>query len=363
MTSQLPAVLPLLESLYASQACHSHVGDRWLVAVSGGPDSMALLRLAIIAARELGGEITVGHIDHQLRPESGADSEWVELQCAALGVRCLTEKLEITASDRPRTAIEEQARHARYDALIRMSRSVGATAVLTGHTADDDAETILHHLFRGTGLRGLSGIPEVRTLAEGLVLWRPLLSIRREAIVACLSELQQSSLTDSSNASHAFTRNRVRSELLPWLERELNPRSVEALVRLAEQAAEQQSWIETEAERLLAAALVTPASEVVRLHRALLAAAHPVLARECFVRLWVHQNWPRQAMTAEHWQRLVEVCPDHGPPAVQMPGGIDVRRRGPMLVVSQVSPTESPSSDQPPVASHPPLPPSINPKP
>ena len=336
MTSPHPAVLSLIESLNASRRRHPHVGHRWLVAVSGGPDSMALLRVALFAVQGHGHEITCGHVDHQLRPESGADSEWLQQQCAALGIRCLIEQVELPAQDGPRTAIEEQARHARYAALIRLAHSVKATAVLTGHTADDNAETILHHLFRGTGLRGLSGIPEVRPLAEGLVLWRPLLPIRREAILACLSELHQPSLVDSSNASDAFTRNRVRSELLPWLERELNPRSVEALVRLAEQAAEQQSWIEAEAQRLLAAALIQTTTEVVRLHRPLLASAHPVLARECFVRLWVHQNWPRQAMTAEHWHRLVEVCQDHGPPAVQMPGGIDVRRRGEMLVITGI---------------------------
>ena len=336
MTSPSTSVQRLSDSLLASRTRHPHVGDRWLVAVSGGTDSMALLRIAGLAAQERGGEITGGHVDHQLRPESGTDSDWVQQQCVALGVRCLTETIELPAQDGPRTAIEEQARHARYAALIRMAHSVGATAVLTGHTADDNAETILHHLFRGTGLRGLSGIPEVRPLAEGLVLWRPLLSIRREDITAGLKELHQPSLTDSSNASDAFTRNRVRRELLPWLERELNPRSVEALIRLAEQAAEQQSWIEAEAERLLAAALVQPITEVVCLHRPTLAAAHPVLVRECFVRLWVHQNWPRQAMTAEHWHRLVEVCQDHGPPAVQMPGAIDVRRRGQMVVVGIV---------------------------
>lgn len=326
----------LLQAL-ADSRTHD-VGDRWLIAVSGGPDSMALLRVASLAVQELGGEITCGHIDHQLRPESGTDSEWVQQQCADLGVRCLVEQIELTAPGVPQTAIEEQARHARYAALTRMAHEVGATAVLTGHTADDNAETVLHHLFRGTGLRGLSGIPKVRSLGAGLVLWRPLLSIRREAIMAGLNELHQSSLTDSSNASPAFTRNRVRSELLPWLERELNPRSVEALVRLAEQAAEQQSWMEAEAQRLLMAALVLPTTEVVRLHRQTLAAAPPVLARECFVRLWGHQHWPRQAMTAEHWHRLVEVCQNLGPPAVQMPGGIDVRRRGEMLVIAGVRP-------------------------
>ena len=344
MNSPQPTVLPLLQALSDSRPLD--VGDRWLVAVSGGPDSMALLRVAWLTIQEQGGDLVCGHIDHQLRPESGTDSEWVQQQCAHLGVRCLVEKIELPATDGQRTAVEEQARHARYAALTRMARSVRATAVLTGHTADDNAETVLHHLFRGTGLRGLSGIPEVRSLGEGLVLWRPLLSIRREAIVAYLKELHQPSLTDSSNSSHAFTRNRVRSELLPWLEREINPRSVEALVRLAEQAAEQQSWIEAEAQRLLATALVTSATEVVHLHRRALAVAHPVLARECFVRLWVHQNWPRQAMTAEHWHRLVEVCHDHGPPAVQMPGMIGVRRRGDMLVIAG-SPQRSAVSYQP----------------
>lgn len=333
MTSPQPNVQPLIESILASQSRHPCVGRNWLVAVSGGPDSTALLRTALFLAREHHGEITCGHIDHQLRPESAADCEWVQQQCQTLGVRCLIETIKLPDQDGHRTAIEEQARQARYAALTRMASSCGTTAILTGHTADDNAETILHHLFRGTGLRGLSGIPEVRPLSEGLVLWRPILAVRREQIVACLQELHQSSLVDSSNFSSAFTRNRVRHELLPWLERELNPRAVEALERLAAQAAEQQSWIEAEAQRCLTAALVEPSADVIRLHRPILTAAHPVLLRECFVRLWVRQNWPRQAMTAEHWQRLVEVCQDHGPPAVQMPGGIDVRRRGQMIVI------------------------------
>ena len=333
MTTPPTAVQCLVDRLLASRSLHPRVGDPWLVAVSGGPDSMALLRTALFIARENHQEITCGHIDHQLRPESGTDAEWVQQQCQTLGVRCLIETIQLPEQDGQRTAIEEQSRRARYASLTRMASSCGATAILTGHTADDNAETILHHLFRGTGLRGLSGIPEVRPLSDGLVLWRPLLTIRREQIVACLQELHQSSLVDSSNSSQAFTRNRVRHELLPWLERELNPRAVEALERLAVQAAEQQSWIEAEAQSCLTSALVESSAEVVRLHRPVLVAAHPVLLRECFVRLWVRQEWPRQAMTAEHWQRLVEVCQDHGPPAVQMPGGIEVRRRGQMLVI------------------------------
>lgn len=324
---------PLVDAINASRLRHPHVGDRWLIAVSGGPDSMALLRAAQTYSRLHHCEIACGHVDHQLRPESGSDSRWVEEQCRELGIPCQLERIELPFAQEQLTAIEEQARNARYAALVRMAQRTQATAIVTGHTADDNAETVLHHLFRGSGLRGLSGIPEVRSLASGVSLWRPLLSIRREEIVDSLARLQQPSLVDQSNTSAAFTRNRLRNELIPWLERELNPRSVEAVLRIAEQASDWQAWIETEAQRCLAAALIEPVTEVVRLRREVLTAAHPALLRECFVRLWVRLDWPRQSMTAEHWKRLAEVCQDDGPPAVHMPGGRDVRRRGAMVVI------------------------------
>lgn len=324
---------PLVDAIHASRLRHSYVGNRWLIAVSGGPDSMALLRAAQCYARLHKCEISCGHVDHQLRPESVTDSRWVEEQCQALGISCRVEQIELLHIHEQRTGIEEQARKLRYDALARMAHDLHATAIVTGHTADDHAETVLHHLFRGSGLRGLSGIPEVRPLTADLTLWRPLLGIRREAIVASLARSQQPSLIDQSNTSDAFTRNRLRHELIPWLEKELNPRSVEALLRIAEQAGDWQSWIESEAQRCLSAALIEPITEVVRLRREVLSTAHPALLRECFVRLWVRVDWPRQSMTAEHWNRLADVCRDDGPLAVQMPGGRDVRRRGAMVVI------------------------------
>lgn len=324
---------PLVDAIHASRLRHPDVGQRWLIAVSGGPDSMAVLRAAQTYSRLHPCEISCGHVDHQLRPESGSDSRWVEEQCRALGIPCRVEQVVLPELHGQRTGIEERARNARYDALIRMAHESHATAIVTGHTADDHAETVLHHLFRGSGLRGLSGIPEVRSLSPGLTLWRPLLGTRREVITASLARYQQPSLVDQSNTSDAFTRNRLRHDLLPWLERELNPRSVEALLRMAEQAGDWQSWIESEAQRCLSAALVEPVTEVVRLRREVLSTAHPALLRECFVRLWVRFNWPRQSMTAEHWNRLAEVCRDDGPLAVNMPGGRDVRRRGTMVVI------------------------------
>lgn len=329
--------MTLIRAFDESLARHPNVGRVWLVAVSGGPDSMALLRTAQIAASRTGAEVLSGHIDHQLRPDSGADAEWVADQCQKLGIRCLTQTVTVPHDG----AIEETARRVRYEALAQMAAQAHASAILTGHTADDQAETVLHHLFRGTGLQGLVGIPEVRQLHETLWIWRPLLSVRRQLIVDELQHWQQPFRTDSSNASSRYTRNRVRNELIPWLERELNPRSVDAVLRLSEQAAETLDWLQSMAAKLLNTAIVQPETEVVRLRCAPLVESAPVVARECFVQLWRRKDWPRQAMTRTHWEKLVELCSADGPPALQMPGEIDVRRRGDLLVLTPPSPVSS----------------------
>lgn len=323
--------MSLITAFEESLNQHPGVGRNWLVAVSGGPDSMALLRTAITASARHGAEVTCGHIDHQLRAESGADADWVAEQCAVLGVRSQIERVTVPSDG---GAIEETARRVRYEALIRMATECRATAILTGHTADDNAETILHHLFRGTGLRGLVGIPPIRSLSKSLWLWRPLLKVRRSEILAELEQQAQSYRTDSSNASSQFTRNRVRNELIPWLERELNPRAVEAVLRLSEQSEEVIDWLHAEAVELLDRSLVQPLTPAIRLHCEPIRSFPAVVARECFVQLWNRQSWPRQAMTREHWQRLVDQCDPSAAPAVQMPGGIDVRRRGDLLILT-----------------------------
>lgn len=326
--------MKLIQSFRKSWIRHA-IGTRWLIAVSGGPDSMALLRAAQCLALESSSPVVCGHVDHQLRPDSAADAEWLQEQCFHLGIPFRIARVAIQSE--PSGGIEEAARRARYQALTQIAHQENLDAILTGHTADDQAETVLHHLFRGTGLRGLSGIPEARQLDEKLWLWRPLLTVRRQEILTALQEWQQSYRTDSSNASSDFTRNRIRNELVPWLERELNARSVEAVLRLSEQAAETAEWLQATAVDLLKRVRDATESTIVRLRRGLVREAPVIVAREMFVQLWIQQHWPRQAMTQTHWQRLVEVCADDGPAAEQMPGGIDVRRRGELLVVTPPS--------------------------
>ena len=196
---------------------------RLSVAVSGGADSVALLRGLSALQEELSLELIAGHVDHGLRAASSHDAAWVAAQCAELGV-----PLELRMADVPALVaargggIEETARRARYELLTQIAVESGCRFLAVGHVADDQAETILHHLLRGTGLNGLRGLPQVRDLGSGVRLIRPLLQLRREEARLYLDEIGQEFREDASNVDLSFTRNRIRRLLLPLLREEFN---------------------------------------------------------------------------------------------------------------------------------------------
>ena len=206
-----------------------------VLAVSGGPDSMALLTGASAVARERGWNLHVGHLDHALRPDSAADAAFVADAATALGlpVTVRREAVADLAAAEHRSP-EDAGRLARYRFLEELAVGLGPVALIaTAHTADDAAETVLLRLARGGGLRGLRGIPARR----GRVV-RPLLTERRATLRAALDAAGIAYRVDPTNADPSYAqRNRVRAELLPALER-LNPRAVEALLRFGRLAAE-----------------------------------------------------------------------------------------------------------------------------
>ena len=189
-----------------------------VVGVSGGPDSLALLdSLARVGPAE---RLVVAHLDHALRPTSTADAALVARAAAERGLRIVTERIDVVALARAdRQSLEAAGRAARYDFLARVARAAGAAAVVVGHNADDQAETILLHLLRGAGVGGLRGMSAAAPLPGGSDLWvlRPLLGVARADIekYCALAGLQPA--TDASNADPSFTRNRLRHELLPLL--------------------------------------------------------------------------------------------------------------------------------------------------
>jgi tRNA(Ile)-lysidine synthase len=317
-----------------------------VAAVSGGADSVALLH-ALLAARIPSAPfaVTIAHMNHQLRgAESDADEAFVadlHSRLTTAGVAGLTfrcHRQDVAAAALADGAnLEATARRLRYQWLTEVAGAVGARWVATGHTADDQAETVLHRLLRGTGLQGLRGIAAVRELAPGVGVVRPLLQTTRAEIVAYLDSLKQPFREDSTNSDPSFTRNRIRAELLPHLAARYNPAVSRTLARLAEQVEEVYSDEAAAALDLLTAAELPRAGLILIFDRTQLAAAPRRLTRAALRLAWAREGWPLDPMTYEAWERLADLVHEEGA-AADLPGRMRGRVRGRVL---QLGPAEA----------------------
>ncbi|MBA4191700.1 MAG: tRNA lysidine(34) synthetase TilS [Planctomycetaceae bacterium] len=298
--------------------------DPGVVAVSGGADSVALLR-ALAGCRT--GPLTVAHVNHQLRgAESDADEAFVRQLAAELGLQCRVKSVDIAALG---GNLESTARRVRYEFFAELATELGAGWIATGHTADDQAETVLHRLVRGTGIQGLRGIAACGFAGEPAkpqaAIIRPLLTVTRAHILDHLAELGQTFRDDSSNADPKFTRNRIRHELLPLL-RTFNPDVVASLARLAEHASEAHTIIIDKATEVLAKAERPRVGGTIILDVADLGTSRAVL-RAVLRLLWEREGWPMDQMDADAWDRACAVA-DCKVPACDFPGGISARHAG-----------------------------------
>ena len=217
-------------------------GDKVLLALSGGADSTALLCLFLEIRSQLDLELAVAHLNHGLRArESEADADFVRSLAAEYHLPCVVEKL--SPRERPKGGnAEARAREQRYRFLQRIGDSLGVQRIALGHTRNDQAETVLLRLLRGSGSLGLAAIPVFR--ADRFI--RPLLSIEREELRTYLRSRGVGWREDSSNRDLRFARNKVRHELIPWLEKSFNPAIVDILARTAENLrgdAESLEWL------------------------------------------------------------------------------------------------------------------------
>jgi len=291
-----------------------------LLAVSGGCDSVALLRA--MSALKTGGEggLRVAHFNHRLRgDESAADETFVVDLCRQLSVPC--ELGSAGGEESPEVTSEEAARALRYRFLQQATGRCGARYVVTAHTADDQAETILQRIIRGTGIGGLKGMDRVRPLGPATLI-RPLLEFRRAELRSYLGDLGQPYRRDSSNADVRFTRNRIRHELLPRLTAEFNPGVVEALLRLGTLAGEVQAVVDDAVVELLAACvrLESPAAATIELGP--LAGRPSYLVRELLLSVWRRQDWPMQAMGFAQWDLLEAMFSSAAPRKQTLPGNV-----------------------------------------
>ena len=339
----MPPKPSLPDSVQNFFARHQLVGGHGLVAVSGGPDSVALAHLLITLVRAgLISSLTLAHFNHGWRgPESDADELFVQnlassWRSSVPSVTCRTIRSNET------TKSENAARHERYEWLAQMAREIQADWVAVGHSAEDQVETVLFRLLRGSGLQGLAGMPALRPLAPGIQLLRPLLDIRRADLLGYLQEQGQPYRLDSSNQDLNFSRNRIRQELIPLLEKGYQPALMEIFLRLGQQCQEVNDWIQQEALNLLTQTELPRAGKQVILGVNRLASANRHLLREMVRQIWSREGWPQNAMTFHHWNRfpsliLGEVF------ACDFPDGLYAQRAGPVLQIGPKNPGFAPA--------------------
>ena len=313
-----------------------------VVGVSGGADSVALLLGLVRLAPSEGGGLVVAHARHDLRTAAAGDAAFVAALAGRLGLPLATRELAVRIDpERRGEGVEGRARRLRYDFFADVARRFAARHVAVAHTADDQAETILHRAFRGTGVAGLAGMRATRELCDGVALVRPLLGVPRQAVRGYLASVGEPWCEDESNADTRHARNFLRHEILPRVTDGPYPAVAASLERLGRQAAQLAAAIASAADRLLEIHSSRQDDGTVVIRAGGLAALDPHLLSEMVVALWRRERWPRRDMTARHYATVAGMAVAVGASeagsrsaAVEMPGGIRVRAEGPgMLAV------------------------------
>jgi tRNA(Ile)-lysidine synthase len=275
-----------------------------LLAVSGGADSTAMLRCFAETAEKT--KIAVAHINHGLRgAESDADAAFVREMSERYGLRYF--EYRIKPADWQQDAsgsVESAARTIRYQFLTATAEQLGFRYAATAHTADDQTETVLHRIFRGTGLSGLAGIRPFRQLSPAITLIRPLLNVSRAEIFDYLQMYNVPYRTDSSNLSNDFTRNKIRNRILPLIRQEGHPNVDAAVRRLAHLAAAHETVLDELLGNTLQQMIIRRTENEIILDRNVIEKQSVEVLRELLVRLWKQEQLPLREMGQQQWEQL-----------------------------------------------------------
>ena len=312
-------------------------GHRVVLGLSGGADSVALLDALVSLAGRHRFRVVAAHLDHGLRPESGEDVAFCRRLCERLGVPLHTAEADVSArARRERGGLEQAARRERYRFLRRVREETGAAMIVVAHNRDDQAETLLMRLLRGAGATGLGGMrPRV-----GRVV-RPLLGVSREEVLAHLHDRGLGWREDPTNTDLRYLRNRIRHELLPYLEARFNPALREGLARTAGLLADEAVHLRGEADALLERIARSEGASVV-LDSSALAAAPPPIARVA-VRQALRRTGGLARVRAIHVERILALARSEDPVGrrLPLPGGREVRyRHGELCLGSRMTVAE-----------------------
>lgn len=312
-------------------------GEGVVVAVSGGADSVVLLHCLLRLRAEFCLTLHVAHYDHRLRESSRHDALFVQDLAASWSLPATTGSW--VRKVRRGRSLQAEARQARFHFLQELASEVGAARIAMGHHRDDQAETVLLHLLRGSGLRGLRGM---LALKEGCVI-RPLLAVGREAIEAYAKRYQLSFVEDPSNRDLRYLRNRIRWQLLPLLEREYNPSVTKTLSRMAAFVAEDEAYLEGVAREVFARLVDVQEGRICMELRSLRGLA-PTIRRRILEQA-IRRMTPEAYITSAHLAAVERLTAPGGLSAVTLPRGQWAWRIGDHLFVGKRKQEERPPID------------------
>ena len=313
------------QSVLSGWAPNKWKNTKIVAAVSGGPDSVAMLRVlhSLVGEFSSSTHLVVAHVNHKTRAaDSDRDQNFVEQLAAQFQLEFETEGIAPAAAE---NHSESNLRKLRYEILAKIAQRIGARYIATGHNLDDQVETILFRIFRGTGISGLAGIPSFRDLGSGITVVRPFHHVPRETIKDLLDELDQDYQLDKSNLDSKFAQNFIRNELLPLVRNRLGEHIDESILRLGAQSREYLQFLDLCCADLTAAIQRADNSLIVDCTK--LDQQPEVLVTHLLMRTWKDEKLPQQAMKQAHWRQLTRlILGDLKSNVVNLPANIRAER-------------------------------------
>ena len=299
--------------------------DAILAAVSGGPDSVAMVRVLLPFANSRNLTLGIAHLNHDLRGgESQRDEAFVKALAQKLGLPFFCKTMDIQGlAKKEHLSIEEAGRNARYAFFVQIADTHGYTKIATGHTLDDNAEQVLMNLLRGSGPKGLCGIPPIR----GNRFIRPLIQLSKAQILTFLKDKNQAFMTDSSNTDESYLRNKIRHNLIPQLEQQFNPEIKASLDRLSHILRQEEDFLTDQAIKVLKRCMAKQTKTFVALSIPELAPTHPALVNRVLRLAIGLVKQDLKAITLTHIQDIINLMDrSESGKSLDLPGQIRVYR-------------------------------------
>ena len=328
---------------YVNQYHMLKAGDLIVAGISGGADSVCLFFMLLKFREQIPFDFQVVHVHHGLRREADDDAAFVEALCRKYRIPCQVFRTDVRELAQQQGISEEEAgRRFRYEAYERMRSSIGGNKICTAHHMDDQAETVLFRLFRGSGLKGLGGIRPV----QGNRI-HPLLCVRKAEIEEYLTKRRISWVEDASNRTDHYARNRIRNHLLPYAEKELCSGASEHVAAAAEILMQTQAFVERQTKEALPRTVLPPGN---RISLRALHEEDPYIQRQIILTVLESMTAARRDITAKHMQAIAEMAEKEGNRQLSLPYGLQVSREYDELVFRKITdsaPETGPGKDPP----------------